>query len=84
MEGLSSALHRSDLPIIAEIDSYTAYKMIQQIDVDRSPYSSLIRDIRRNLYFREACVTHINRSQNKVSDSLASFGRIEGRTMTWI
>lgn len=33
---------------------------------------------------RKTCITHINRTQNKVSDSLARFARIEGRTMTWL
>lgn len=33
---------------------------------------------------RETCITHVNQSQNKVSDSLANFARMEGRTMTWI
>jgi hypothetical protein len=33
---------------------------------------------------RDSCITHINSSQNKVSDSLARIARLEGRTMTWI
>ena len=33
---------------------------------------------------RQTCVTHVVREQNKASDSLARFARVEGRTMTWL
>lgn len=29
-------------------------------------------------------ITHINRSQNKISDSLAKFAHLKDRTITWI
>ena len=84
MEGLSFAIQRSELPVIVEMDSIVAVKMIQASEVDRSIYSSIIKEIKYLLSFREVCITHVNRSQNKVSDSLAKFARIEGRTMTWL
>lgn len=79
MEGLSLSIQCTDLPIIVEMDSMVAMKMIQAHDVDRSLYSAIVREI-----LRRTCITLVSRSQNKVSDSLASFARVEGRTMTWI
>ena len=67
-----------------EMDSPVAVKLIQAKEVDRSIYVSLIKEIRYLLSLRESCITHINRSQNKVSDSLAKFAHLEGRTMSWI
>ena len=84
MEGLSFAIQRSELPVIVEMDSIVAVKMIQASEVDRSIYSSIIKEIKYLWSLREVCITHVNRSQNKVSDSLANFARIEGRTMTWL
>ena len=84
MEGLSFAIQRSDLPVEIEMDSIVAFKLIQAKEIDRSVYSSLIMEIRHLMSLRDSCITHINHSQNKVSDSLAKFARLEGRTMTWI
>ncbi|VAI50252.1 hypothetical protein VPH35_106370 [Triticum aestivum] len=84
MEGLSFAIQRSVLPIMIEMDSIVAMKLIQAKEVDGSIYTSLIKEIRYLMSLRNSCITHINRSQNKVSDSLAKFARLEGRTMTWI
>uniref|UniRef100_A0A453PIE7 RNase H type-1 domain-containing protein n=1 Tax=Aegilops tauschii subsp. strangulata TaxID=200361 RepID=A0A453PIE7_AEGTS len=84
MEGLSLAIQRTELPVAIEMDSLIAVKMIQAKEVDRSIYASLIKAIRYLMSIRESCITHIVRSQNKVSDSLAKFARLEGRTMTWI
>ena len=67
-----------------EMDSLVAVKLIQAKEVDRSIYVSLIKEIRYLLSLRDFCITHVNRSQNKVSDSLAYFARSEGRTMTWL
>lgn len=58
--------------------------MIQARDVDRSMYSSLVKEIKYLLSIRRTSITHISRSQNKVSNSLANFARLEGRTMTWL
>ena len=69
MEGLSFAIQRSDLPIIIEMDSIIAVKLIQAMDIDRSIYSSLVKEIRHLMSLRDSCITHVNRSQNKVSES---------------
>ena len=66
------------------MDSIVVVKLIQVSEVDRSVYSSMIKEIRYSMSLRESCITHVNRSRNKVSDSLANFARIEGRTMTWL
>ena len=67
-----------------EMDSIVAVKLIQAQEVDRSVYASLIKEIRYFMSLYDSCITHINHSNNKVSDSLAKFARLEGRTMTWI
>lgn len=84
MEGLSLAIQRSDSPIIIEMDSLTAVSMIQEEEVDRSVYASLVKEIKFLRGLRETCVTHVSRSQNNASDCLASFARVERRTMTWL
>ncbi|VAI39335.1 unnamed protein product [Triticum turgidum subsp. durum] len=82
MEGLSFSIQRSKLPVQIEMDSIIVVKLIQASEVDRSVYSFIIKHIRYLLSLRENCITHVSRSQNKVSDSLAKFARIKGRTMT--
>ena len=84
MEGLSSSIQRSDLPIAIEVDSAMVVGMITGGGMNRSAYASLVNEIRYLLTFRQSCITHVSRSQNKASDSLAAFGRAQGRTMTWI
>lgn len=84
MEGLSLAIQRSDLPISIEMDSTTAVSLISGAEIDRSVYASLIKEIRFLSSLRSNCITHVSRTQNKASDSLATFGRVHGRTMTWI
>ena len=84
MEGLSLAIQKSDLPVIIEMDSLVAVKMIKGREPDRSIYASLVKEIRYLMSLRECCITHVSRHVNKVSDSLANFARIEGRTMTWL
>ncbi|KAM3333188.1 hypothetical protein ACQJBY_028355 [Aegilops geniculata] len=84
MEGLSFSIQRSELPVQIDMDSIIAVKLIQASEVDRSVYSSVIKEIRYLMSLRENCITHVSRSQNKVSDSLAKFARSEGRTMTWL
>ncbi|XBI67645.1 hypothetical protein VPH35_046956 [Triticum aestivum] len=84
MEDLSFSIQRSDLPVQVEMDSLMAVKLVQALDIDRSVFSSIIKEIRYLLSLHDFCITHVNRSQYKVSDSLAYFARSEGITMTWL
>ena len=84
MEGLFMPIQRSEAPIIIEMDSSTAVAMIQNEEMHRSVYSSLVKEIKFLKGLRETCVTHVCRSQNKASDNLATFARLERRTMTWL
>lgn len=84
MEGLSFAIQRSDLPIEIEMDSRVAVEMLLSGVVDRSVYACLVGEIKFLLNLRHSCITHVPRCQNKASDRLASFARLEGRTMTWV
>ena len=76
-------IQRTELPILVELDSMVAAKMIQSQEVDRSLYSAIVREIQYLLSLRRSCITFASRSQNMVSDSLASFARSEGRIITW-
>lgn len=58
-------------------------KLIQAQEVDRSVYSLLIKEIRYHMTLRESYITHVNRTQNKINDSLTKFACLEGGTMTW-
>ena len=84
MEGLSFALQRCDRPIEVEMDSSMVVAMISSGEVDRSVYASLVGKIKLLLSLRQSCITLVPRCQNKVSDRLASFARVEGQTITWI
>ena len=77
-------LQRSDLLIVVEMDSLEAVTMISCEVVDRSIYASIMKEIKYLLSLRQTCITHVSRSQNKASHSLAMFARSEGRTMTWL
>lgn len=66
------------------MDSSVAVKMIQARDIDRSLYSSLVKEIKYLMGLRKTSITHISRFQNRVSDSLANFARVEDRAMTWL
>ena len=83
-EGVSLALERCDLPIVVELDSKKAVTMISSEGVHRSIYAPVVQEIKHLLSLRQTCITHVSRSQNKASDSLAVFARIHGRTMTWL
>ncbi|VAI34738.1 hypothetical protein VPH35_091399 [Triticum aestivum] len=84
MEGLSLAIQRSELPIELELDAQVAMSMIICEGTNRSVYAALVKEIRHLLSLRRTCITLVSRSQNKASDSLATFGRGQGRTMTWL
>ena len=86
MEGVSLALQRSDLPIVVEMDSLEAVTKISCEDADRSIYASIVKEIKYLLSLRQSCrsIIHIAWTQNKASDALASFARLQGRTMTWL
>ena len=84
LEGLTSSIHRTELPIEVEMDSSVAVSIITCGDFDRSIYSSLVNDIRSLLSSHQSCITLVVRSQNKASDILASYGRTNRRTMTWV
>ena len=61
-----------------------AVAMVTSAGVDRSIYAALVNEIRLLMSLRQTCITHVVRDQNKTSDSLARFARVEGRTMTWL
>ena len=80
------ALHRSDLPIIIEMDSVEAVNMLNASRRDRSRHRVLVEEIKRmkDAETREISITSISRSQNKVSHALAAYGRSTPRTAVWL
>ena len=84
MEGLSIAIQRTELPILVEMDSLAVVNPITDEAANRSIFASLVREIKHLRSLRMTRFTHINRTQNNVSDSLAKYARSEGRTVVWL
>ncbi|XP_073368034.1 uncharacterized protein [Aegilops tauschii subsp. strangulata] len=85
-EGLELALHRSNLPILVELDSAEAVSMITAHEMDRSSHRALIKEIRRlaGSDAREISFTLCSRLQNRISHELAAYGRSTPRTAVWL
>ncbi|KAI4983567.1 hypothetical protein ZWY2020_025433 [Hordeum vulgare] len=84
MEGISFEIQRLDHPTEIEMESSTTVAMISCGEKDRSIYALLVCEVKHLLNFRQSCLTQVPRSQNKASDRLASFTKVEGRTMNWV
>ncbi|XP_073360138.1 uncharacterized protein [Aegilops tauschii subsp. strangulata] len=85
-EGLELALHRSNLPILVELDSAEAVSMITAREMDRSSHRTLIKEIRRlaGSDARGISFTLCSRLQNMISHELAAYGRSTPRTAVWL
>ncbi|XBJ24200.1 hypothetical protein VPH35_002136 [Triticum aestivum] len=85
IEGLDLALHWTVLPIVIELDYARAVSMLKASPGDRSRYRTFVRDIQLLMLEdrQEISITHIRRTQNKVSHSLAAYGRSIPRTAIW-
>lgn len=70
-------MHRSNLPILVELDSAEAVSMSTAREMDRSSHRALIEEIRRlaGSDSREIFFTLCSRLQNKISHELAAYGR---------
>uniref|UniRef100_A0ACD5ZXV3 Uncharacterized protein n=1 Tax=Avena sativa TaxID=4498 RepID=A0ACD5ZXV3_AVESA len=85
LEVLQSALQFSQLPIIVESDSALLIEALNSSNQDRSPFVHLITEIKSLASIdRECLFVKVGREQVRVSDSLANFARVQGRTMTWL
>ena len=79
------ALERTDRPILMELDCKEAVSMITTPGIDRSSNMACIQEIKAMLENdREVVVKLISRSQNRVSDALAAYGRTMPRTAVWL
>ena len=84
-EGILQTRHFSDRPCVVEMDSCEAVNRIHRGEMDRSPDTFVIEEIKELL--ASSAPMHlvvISRDINGVSHTLANFGRVQGRTMTWI
>lgn len=63
-EGLELALHRTMLPIVVEMDSAEAVRMINATSVDRSRFHVLVEEIKRMVAEdpREISINAVSRS----------------------
>ena len=84
-EGLELALHRTNLPIVVELDSVEAVTRLTTHVMDRSQHRALVDEILRIVTSedREILFTHCRRSQNTVSHELAAYGRSTPHTAVW-
>jgi ribonuclease HI len=82
--GVALSLEWSTLPCVVEMDCSEAVKMITSGELDRSPYTAIIQEIKQLM---ASCTLIefelIRREQNNVSHMLANFGRTTARTETW-
>jgi ribonuclease HI len=83
-EGVILALDWSSLPCMIEMDCAEAVNMIRSGELNRSPFTGLIQEIKRLMATRSNLVIGtISREQNSVSHILANLGRTSARTQTW-
>lgn len=66
------------------MEGFSAVNMVNGRETDRSLYASLVAEIKHLRSLRMIYITHVNRSQNVVSDFLAKFARSEHRTVVWL
>ncbi|KAM3262622.1 hypothetical protein ACQJBY_053013 [Aegilops geniculata] len=84
-EGLALALERTTCPIQVELDCSEAVVMLQATERNRSRHMTIVSEIQEMLKIdREISVTLISRIKNKVSHSLAAYGRCTPRTTVWL
>jgi hypothetical protein len=83
-EGLVLALHWCNDPLIVELDCLELVVMLQNEEIDRSVYSSVIEEIKTLLKVRQTCVTHVKRCQNNSSHFLADYARTQECTAVWL
>ncbi|KAF7029388.1 hypothetical protein CFC21_041146 [Triticum aestivum] len=84
-EGVALALEWSTLPFILETGCSVAAAMIVQPEVNISPVSNLVQEIKHLLARgRSHTVAAISRVQNSVSHMLAKIGRTGLRTTVWL
>jgi hypothetical protein len=78
------SLEWSTLPRVVEMDCSEAVKMITLEELDRSPSTAIIQEIK---HLMASCTLIqfqlIRREQNNVSHILANFNRTTARTETW-
>jgi ribonuclease HI len=61
LEGVSLALHWCNSPLDIEVDCLEIVKALNQEEMDRSAYSSLIEELKTLLKVRQTCITHVRR-----------------------
>jgi hypothetical protein len=83
-DGLALALHWSTLPCIVEMDCPKAVKMIRSGELDRSPFTGLVQEIKNLMASRSGMIIDtIDGEQNRVSHVLANLGRTTCGTLLW-
>jgi hypothetical protein len=83
LEGVSLALHWCNLSLDIEVDCLEIVKVLNQEEMDRSAYSSLIEELKTLLKVRQTCITHVRRGQNFSSQFLANYAREKAHTAVW-
>ena len=83
-EGLQLALHRTNMPILVELDCSEAVSMLSARSVNHSQVRALVEEIHiiAAADSREISFSLINRSQD--NHALAAYGRSTPRTVVWL
>jgi hypothetical protein len=83
-DGVVLTLLWSTQPCVVEMDCCEAVKLICSSEVDRSPFTGIVQEIKHLLASRgNLVVCSVSRQQNNVSHLLANLGRTSSRTKTW-
>ena len=61
-----------------------ALSAMMDSSLSKSPYGHLVGEIKKLMESREFVPTKIARSQNRVADCLANYGRTERSTACWL
>ena len=84
MQGMNLAAQYSDVPIIVQLDSSEALASLNGDNLSRSAYGHLVAEIKHLMVLREFILWKIKRGQNRVTNWLALYSRIENATAVWL
>jgi hypothetical protein len=66
------------------MDCLEIIKMLQNKNMNRSVYTTIIEEVKSLPKDRQTCIIHVKRAQNISSHSLANFARINDHTAVWL
>ncbi|XBH83165.1 hypothetical protein VPH35_071653 [Triticum aestivum] len=84
MQGMALAIQHTSLPVVIQSDSTEALSILSNNGLVKSAYGQLVLEIKELMSSREFLPQKIHRSQNCVTDRLATYNRSERTTVVWL